>query len=71
MTEFFMIFALLSIWFSIIITLVVLFGAVHAIIQRFRVGGVNAIKPLPKYPKVTIIVPAHNEAIVIQDTVYA
>lgn len=49
----------------------VLFGAVHAIIQRFRVGGVNAIKPLPKYPKVTIIVPAHNEAIVIQDTVYA
>ncbi len=35
MTEFFMIFALLSIWFSIIITLVVLFGAVHAIIQRF------------------------------------
>ena len=51
MTEFFMIFALLSIWFSMFITRVVLFGAVHSIIQRFRVGGVNAIKLCPNIPR--------------------
>lgn len=71
MNEGFMIFALVSIWLSIFMTLLVLFGATHAIIKRFRVGGSNEIVPLSRYPKVTIIVPAHNEAIVIQDTVLA
>lgn len=71
MNEGFMIFALISIWLSILMTLVVLFGATHAIIKQLRVNRGNAITALPAYPKVTIIVPAHNEAIVIQDTVLA
>ena len=71
MSEAVMIFALISIWFSILITLVVLFGAVHALIKNFRLESPSKYEPLSRYPKVTIIVPAHNEAIVIQDTVYA
>lgn len=71
MNEGFMIFALISIWLSILMTLVVLFGATHAIIKQLRVNRGNAITALRAYPKVTIIVPAHNEAIVIQDTVLA
>ena len=71
MNELFMIFVLLTIWLSILMTLVVLFGAVHALIKTFLRGAPEKNMVLSRYPKVTIIVPAHNEAIVIQDTVYA
>ena len=52
-----MIIALVSIWLSLAWALVILFSAVHFWFKHsdFRVDTA----PLPYYPKVTIVVPAH------------
>ena len=53
-----MIIALISIWLSLAWGLVILFSAVHFWFKHsdFRVNT----DQLPYYPKVTIVVPAHN-----------
>ena len=71
MSEVTVIFALISIWMSILITLVILFGAVVALIKGIKDVSPMKKEKLEKYPKVTIVVPAHNEELVIQDTVAA
>lgn len=60
---------LLSIWFSILTSLVVLFGAIRFWIEQSKV--ITAITPLASYPKVAVVVPAHNEELVIANTVRA
>lgn len=64
-----MIFTLVSIWFSMGWALVSLFSSVHFWLKRsdFKVNT----DPLPYYPKVTIVVPAHNEDVVIAQTATA
>ncbi|WP_247917620.1 glycosyltransferase family 2 protein [Streptococcus oralis] len=64
-----MIFTLLTIWISLAWGLVILFSAVHFWLKHsdFRVDT----SPLPYYPKVTIVVPAHNEDVVIAQTAKA
>lgn len=64
-----MIIALVSIWLSLGWALVILFSAVHFWFKHsdFRVDTA----PLPYYPKVTIVVPAHNEDVVIAQTAKA
>ena len=64
-----MIIALISIWLSLAWGLVILFSAVHFWFKHsdFRVNT----DPLPYYPKVTIVVPAHNEDVVISQTAKA
>ena len=64
-----MIFTLLTIWISLAWGLVILFSAVHFWFKHsdFRVDT----SPLPYYPKVTIVVPAHNEDVVIAQTAKA
>ena len=64
-----MIFTLLTIWISLAWGLVILFSAVHFWFKHsdFRVDT----SPLPYYPKVTIVVPAHNEDVVIAQTTKA
>lgn len=64
-----MIFTLLTIWISLAWGLVILFSAVHFWFKHsdFRVD----ISLLPYYPKVTIVVPAHNEDVVIAQTAKA
>ena len=64
-----MIFTLLTIWISLAWGLVILFSAVHFWFKHsdFRVDT----SPLPYYPKVTIVVPAHNEDVVIGQTAKA
>lgn len=64
-----MIFTLLTIWISLAWGLVILFSAVHFWFKHsdFRVDT----SPLPYYPKVTIVVPAHNEEVVIAQTAKA
>ncbi len=64
-----MIFTLLTIWISLTWGLVILFSAVHFWFKHsdFRVDT----SPLPYYPKVTIVVPAHNEDVVIAQTAKA
>lgn len=64
-----MIFTLLTIWISLAWGLLILFSAVHFWFKHsdFRVDT----SPLPYYPKVTIVVPAHNEDVVIAQTAKA
>ena len=64
-----MIFTLVSIWFSMGWALIPLFSSVHFWLKHsdFKVNT----DPLPYYPKVTIVVPAHNEDVVIAQTATA
>lgn len=70
MSTFLLIFGIVSIWFSLIITLVIVFGAVYFLLTNIKPPK-NRLEPLSSYPLITIVVPAHNEEIVIQDTVKA
>lgn len=64
-----MIFTLISIWLSLAWGLVILISAVQFWLKHsdFRVDT----SPLLYYPKVTIVVPAHNEDVVIAQTAKA
>ena len=65
-SQFLMIFTLISIWISLIWGVVILVSAVHFWLKHsdFKVDK----EELPYYPKVTIVVPAHNEDVVIAQT---
>ena len=64
-----MIITLVSIWLSLIWSLVTLSSGVHFWLKHsdFKVD----VSPLKYYPKVTIVVPAHNEDVVIAQTTRA
>ncbi|PRT69755.1 glycosyl transferase [Streptococcus anginosus] len=64
-----MIITLVSIWLSLIWSLVTLSSGVHFWLKHsdFKVD----VSPLKYYPKVTIVVPAHNEDVVIAQTASA
>lgn len=68
-SEALMIFTLVSIWISLLMSMTTLGGAIHFWLQKSQ--ELAYITPLPSYPKVTIVVPAHNEEIVIAQTVRA
>ena len=68
-SEAFMIFALITIWISLLVSMTTLAGAVHFWLQQSK--ELVFVTALPSYPKVTIVVPAHNEEIVIAQTVRA
>ena len=70
MSTILLMFGVISIWCSLLITLVILFGAVYFLLKNIRPPK-NQLEPLSSYPLITIVVPAHNEEIVIQDTVKA
>ena len=60
---------LISIWLSLLMAIVTLSGATHFWLKNST--KLVYITPLKKYPKVTIVVPAHNEEIVIAQTTKA
>lgn len=64
-----MIITLVSIWLSLIWSLVTLSSGVHFWLKHsdFKVDT----SPLESYPMVTIVVPAHNEDVVIAQTTRA
>ncbi|GAJ26560.1 glycosyl transferase family 2 region [Liquorilactobacillus sucicola DSM 21376 = JCM 15457] len=64
-----MIVTLISIWFSLAMSLIILTGATHFWLKNSRAKSV--VKPLPYYPLITVVVPAHNEEVVIAQTVKA
>lgn len=68
-SQFLMIFTLISIWISLIWGVVILVSGVHFWLKHsdFKVDK----EKLPYYPKVTIVVPAHNEDVVISQTAQA
>ncbi|MFT9232544.1 MAG: glycosyltransferase [Bifidobacterium sp.] len=65
----FMIVVIVTIWISLFMSLTTLGGAIHFWLRQSR--ELVYLTELPSYPKVTIVVPAHNEEIVIAQTVQA
>lgn len=63
--------AIVTIWFSIFVTIVTLISGVVFIFRHLHRTDIDKLPTLKRYPKVTLVVPAHNEEIVIQDTVRA
>jgi len=71
MIDFLYVVAIITIWLSIFMTIVTLTGGVIFIFKHLEHTDVDNLPPLKYYPKVTLVVPAHNEELVIQDTVKA
>lgn len=69
LSEVLMIITLISIWLSILMSMITLGGATHFWLKQSKV--LVDVKPLKKYPKISIIVPAHNEELVIAQTTQA
>lgn len=69
MSEFLQIATLISIWLSLLMSLVTLFGSIAFWLKRSK--KIVEIKELSRYPKVTLVVPAHNEELVISKTMEA
>ncbi|MFC6177413.1 glycosyltransferase [Companilactobacillus huachuanensis] len=63
--------AIITIWLSTVMTIVTLSGGIIFIFKHMRHTDIDNLSPLKRYPKVTLVVPAHNEELVIQDTVKA
>ncbi|WP_067628062.1 glycosyltransferase family 2 protein, partial [Enterococcus pseudoavium] len=70
MSAILLIIGIVSIWVSLLITLIILFGAVYFLFKNIKPPK-RYLDPLSSYPLITIVVPAHNEELVIQDTVTA
>ncbi len=68
-SQFLMMFTMISIWISLAWAIVVLASSVRFWLKHsdFKVDT----SPLPEYPMVTIVVPAHNEDVVIAQTTKA
>lgn len=69
MNDFMQILTLISIWLSLLMSLITLAGAVLFWMKHSKI--LVKITPLKYYPKVTIVVPAHNEELVIEKTATA
>lgn len=67
--EIMMMVTLISIWLSLLMAIVTLGGATFFWLKNST--KLVYITPLKKYPKITIVVPAHNEEIVIAQTTKA
>ena len=65
-----MIFTIVSIWVSVFFSLLTIYGAVTFLLKNLKPPK-RKLDPLVEYPLITIVVPAHNEEIVIKDTVRA
>ncbi|VDG19068.1 glycosyltransferase [Lactiplantibacillus mudanjiangensis] len=63
--------AIITIWLSIVMTIVTLLGGVTFIFKHLKHTDIDSLPPLKRYPIVTVVVPAHNEELVIQDTIQA
>lgn len=64
-----MIITLISIWLSLGLSLVILTGATHFWLKNSHVRA--TVTQLPQAPLISIVVPAHNEEVVISQTVQA
>lgn len=69
MSEALQIITLLSIWLSLLMSMITLSGAVYFWLKHSK--HTVKIEKLSRYPNITLIVPAHNEEVVIQKTTNA
>ena len=60
---------LISIWISLLMGLLILSGAVSFWLPKSRQK--ITVNTLPHYPVITLVVPAHNEELVIEQTIRA
>lgn len=68
-SETLLIVSLVSIWMSLLMSTLTLTGATHFWLRHAT--KLVTTEPLPAYPKITIVVPAHNEELVIAKTTRA
>lgn len=66
LNDFLAVSTLVSIWFSLLASLVTLYGATCFWLKHSK--KVISITPLKRYPTITIVVPVHNEEVVIANT---
>ena len=64
-----MVITLVSIWLSLLMSIITLSGATGFWLKHSRIRA--DVLPLERYPKITLVVPAHNEEIVIAQTAKA
>lgn len=69
MNDLIQIITLISIWLSLLMSIITLSGAVLFWLKHSKI--LVKVDPLPHYPKITIVVPAHNEELVIEKTATA
>lgn len=69
MNDVMQIITIISIWLSLLMSIITLSGAIAFWLKHSKV--LVKIVPLKRYPKVTIVVPAHNEELVIEKTATA
>ncbi|WP_410768122.1 glycosyltransferase family 2 protein [Fontibacillus sp. BL9] len=68
MSDFFLIFSVISIWIAVLEAIVIMAGAIKFIFRQNR-SPLTIPKNMEHYPTVSVLVPAHNEEIVIASTV--
>ena len=67
-TDFFLVISIISIWIAVLESIIIMAGAIVFIHKQNRQKLVNPSN-LEDFPTVTVMVPAHNEELVIQATV--
>lgn len=67
MTDFFLVISIISIWIAVLESIIIMAGAIAFIHKQNRQKLVNPSN-LENFPTVTVMVPAHNEELVIQAT---
>ncbi|MGV2805380.1 glycosyltransferase, partial [Clostridium perfringens] len=68
MTDFFLVISIISIWIAVLESIIIMAGAIVFIHKQSRQKLVNPSN-LEDFPTVSVMVPAHNEELVIQATV--
>lgn len=68
-SEIMMVVTLVSIWLSLLMSIITLSGATSFWFKHSRIRA--DVLPLKRYPMITLVVPAHNEEIVIAQTAKA
>lgn len=69
MSDTLQILTLISIWLSLLMSLITLSGAIFFWLKHSKM--LVKVTPLSRYPKITLVVPAHNEELVINKTTQA
>lgn len=68
-SEIMMVVTLVSIWLSLLMSIITLSGATSFWLKHSQIRA--DVLPLKRYPMITLVVPAHNEEIVIAQTAKA
>jgi cellulose synthase/poly-beta-1,6-N-acetylglucosamine synthase-like glycosyltransferase len=67
MTDFILLFSIISIWIAVTEAIVIMIGAIR-FMRRQNKSKVIFPKSMDDFPTVTVLVPAHNEEIVVAIT---